>query len=180
MASATSLRPLVDAVYEVLCEGAGRACLITPRTFKRWTGRGPVTEAPPSALRPPNVQVRFGRITPGEHVGRNHDGATQRYEIALDVAYAYEGGNFLGGTGGGDSDSVMAKLASDQALIKFALEEELNLARTSKGLDTGLASGLLDHVETSEPVQINSAEGAPQRIVVTHRFVGDVQLARPT
>lgn len=179
MAYADSLSPLVDAILEVLCDGAGCACLIPLKTFKRWTGRGSITEAPPSALRPPAVQVRFGVILPGEHVGRNHDGATQRYAIALDVGYAYEGGNFLGDERAGDLTGVMKKLASDQRLIKFALEEEGNLTQTSRGADTGLVSGLLDHTESSEPVQINAADGSPQRIVVTHRFVGDVQLARP-
>lgn len=182
--SVSSLAPMVDAVLEVLCDGAGVRCLVEPKRFRRWTGRGSITEAPPSALRPPAVSFRFGRILPGEDIGRNADGCTQRYEIAIDVGYAYEGGNFLGGELGGDSIAVMKRLASDQAAIKFALEEHGNLDRTVRGLDTGIVSGLLEHVESVDPVQIDKPDptggpNVPQRIIVTHRFIADVQLARP-
>lgn len=182
--SVSSLAPMLDAILEVLCDGHGLRCKIDPKRFRRWTGRGSITEAPPSALRPPAVAIRFGRVLPGEDIGRNADGCTQRYEVAIDVGYAYEGGNFLGGELGGDSTAVMKKLAGDQSAIKFALEEHGNLDFTARALDTGVVSGLLEHVESSEPVQIDKPDpsggpNVPQRIVVTHRFIADVQLARP-
>lgn len=179
MGAVEDLSPLIDRVYEVLCAGAGEHRTIPKGTFRQGPARTAPAELPRSAAAPALVAVEIDEIAaaPFDDFNEVGDRQVQRYVVLVRVVYPYAGGDYLSRgtdrTKGEDRDSLTRRAPQHQRLIRYALGWPANLARTTKGAETGLVSGLLTY-ERTPPFAWGK-----DTLVVTHRFVGEVEIAAP-
>lgn len=169
---ATTFNPLIEAIEEVLVQGAGsaRTLAAADRFLLNTTPEMPADHQAFMGHQEKRVWVAITGLTPDQHFSENSGNAHYNITITLHLSY-YTDAEM-------DHEAIrdtLIKMANDAHKVRAALGQAGNLTQNLAAQDTGLVSGLL-FFQSYDP---GNPDVDNKLFPATITFDGDVILANP-
>lgn len=169
MSNPTSYGPLVQRIREVTEQGLGTLRTIPAGTFSGDTTY-PERRAEAVArdvLNKPQITVRIGRRTNGgRQLNTTPSFVIEDAEIIVDLSYKLDGSLMRD-----KRQELIVEINNAASTVRAALTKANNLRLTADGNATGLASGMLNWQETTEPRLRWDGEGFGSVSIIFTGFV---------